>query len=70
VTSVRECAAVLDLLGLIIFMTTVGIGLLDLRSGLGPFATYRSVAIPDVGRPAATGRRGDDNHPTPPAPAL
>jgi hypothetical protein len=33
---------VIDLLGLVIFATIIGIGLLDLRSGLGPFALYRS----------------------------
>ena len=58
----------IDLLGLVIFAVIVGIGLLDLKSGLGPFALYRS---PTVGRPstADTGHRGDDNQPEKPAPS-
>ena len=59
-----------DLLGLVIFATTIGIGLLDLQSGLGPFASYRSAATSrDRRRTPEAGRTGDDNHPTPPEPA-
>jgi hypothetical protein len=60
----------IDLLGLVIFGAVIGIGLLDAKSGLSPFATYRSVAVADVRRRApATGSPGDDNQPRPPAPA-
>jgi len=53
-----------------IFATIIGIGLLDLRSGLGPFALYRSDAVIGVDRQTpVTGRRGDDNQPRPPASA-
>ena len=59
-----------DLLGLVIFATTVGIGLLDAKSGLGPFEMYRPAAMTDFHLPAwPTGRRGDDRT-TPPAPAV
>jgi hypothetical protein len=59
-----------DLVGLVIFATIIGIGLLDVKSGLGPFATYRSAAVTGVRRRApATEHRGDDNQPRPPAPA-
>jgi hypothetical protein len=59
----------IDLLGLLIFATVVGIGLLDLRSGLSPFALYRSTTVAGVRRrrPSGTRRRGDDNRPRPPA---
>jgi hypothetical protein len=61
---------VIDFLGLVIFATVVGIGLLDAKSGLGPFAMYRSGTMAGVDRRAhATGRRGDGNQPRPPAPA-
>jgi hypothetical protein len=61
---------VINLLGLVIFATIIGIGLLDLRSGLGPFALYRSDAVIGVDRQTpVTGRRGDDNQPRPPASA-
>lgn len=61
---------VIDLLGLVVFATVISIGLLDLGSGLGPFAMYRSTAMTDVRRQApATGPRGDDDRPRPPAPA-
>jgi hypothetical protein len=61
---------VIELFGLVVFATVIGIGLLDLKSGLGPFAMYRSGAVIGVGPQApATGRHGDDNRPRPPAPA-
>ena len=60
----------IDLLGLVIFAVIVGIGLLDLKSGLGPFAMYRSATVTGGRRRAPTpGRRGDDNQPRPPASA-
>ena len=60
----------IELLGLVIYATVVGTGLLDMKSGLSPFAMYRSVTGAGVGRSApATGRRGDGNQPTPPAAA-
>jgi hypothetical protein len=60
----------IDLLGLVIFATIIGIGLLDLQSGLGPFSVYRSAVVPGVRRKTpTTGPRGDDNQPTPPTPA-
>jgi hypothetical protein len=60
----------IDLLGLVIFATIIGIGLLDLKSGLGPFTMYRSGAVIGLDRQASvTARRGDDNQPRPPAPA-
>jgi hypothetical protein len=61
---------VIELLGLVIFATIISIGLLDLKSGLGPFAMYRSGAVINVDRQSpVTGRRGDDKKPRPPAPA-
>ena len=58
----------IDLLGLVIFAVIVGIGLLDLKSGLGPFALYRSAT---AGRASTqdTGHRGGDNQPEKPAPS-
>ena len=40
----------IELLGLLIFATIVGIGLLDVKSGLGPFAMYRSGTVTGVSR--------------------
>jgi hypothetical protein len=60
----------IDLLGLVVFTTVIGIGLLDLKSGLSPFAMYRSATVTGGRRQApATERRGDDNQPRPPASA-
>ena len=60
----------INFLGLVVFMTVISIGLLDLTSGLGPFAMYRSGAAIGVSPQApVTGRHGDDNQPRPPAPA-
>jgi hypothetical protein len=67
---VEEYVAVIDLFGLVLFATVVGIGLLDVKSGIGPFAMYRSPMVTGVGRRAPMSkRRGDDNQPNPPAPA-
>jgi hypothetical protein len=61
---------VIDLLGMVVFATIVGTGLLDLRSGLSPFAMYRSPTLTGVYlRAPARERRGDGNQPKPPAPA-
>jgi hypothetical protein len=61
---------VIDLLGLVVFATVISIGLLDLKSGLGPFAMYGSAVVTGVRRPApATGHRDDDNRPRPSAAA-
>ena len=57
----------IDLLGLVIFAVIVGIGLLDMRSGLGPFAMYRSPTGPRLAA-VDTGDRGDGNQPEKPAP--
>lgn len=60
----------IELLGLVIFATVVGIGLLDRESGLSPFAVYHSSMTPDSRRhPSTTGHRGDGTQSTPPAPA-
>ncbi len=60
----------IDLFGMVIFAMVIGIGLLDAKSGLGPFAMYRSATVTGVRRRApATESRGDDNQPRPPAPA-
>ena len=48
----------------------VGVGLLDVKSGSGPFAMYRSAAVAGIRRQApTTGLRGDDNQRRLPAPA-
>jgi hypothetical protein len=66
----RRHATVIDLLGMVVFATIVGIGLRDLRSGLSPFAMYRSPTVTGVHlRAPVTERRGDGNQPKPPAPA-
>jgi hypothetical protein len=63
-TDDEEYAAVIEFLGLVIYATVVGIGLLDMKIGLSPFAMYRSVTVAGVGRSApATGRRGDGTSP-------
>jgi hypothetical protein len=66
----KDQVAVIDLLGLVVFGTIVGIGLLDGRSGLTVFARYRSVDVTDLRRRVAvTERRGGGNQPMPPTPA-
>ena len=60
----------IDLLGMVVFATTVGIGLLDRSSGIGPFAMYRSPTVTGVHlRAPVTDPRGDGNQPKPPASA-
>ena len=59
----RRFTAVVEFIGLVIFATIIGIGLLDVKSGLSPFATYRSAAVTGGRRRApATGHRGDDDN--------
>jgi hypothetical protein len=61
---------VIDLLGSVVFATIVGIGVLDMRSGLSPFAIFRSANMTGLGRRAPlTERGGDGNESRPPAPA-
>ena len=60
----------IDVLGLVVFATIVGIGVLDVRSGLSPFAMFRSAGMADLRRRAPlTESGGDENQPRPPAPA-
>jgi hypothetical protein len=61
---------VIDVLGSIVFATIVAIGVLDMRSGLSPFAMLRSASMTDL-RPRAplTESGGDGNQPRPPEPA-
>jgi hypothetical protein len=69
-TDGEEDEAVIDLLGLVVFATIVGIGLLDGRSGLTVLAMYRSAGVTDVRRREAVAeRRGGGNRPMPPTPA-
>jgi hypothetical protein len=62
-----EDAAVIDLLGMVVFGTIVGIGLLDGRRGLGVFALYGVSG--HHGRAPKTERGGGENQPKPPTPA-
>jgi hypothetical protein len=65
----EEDAAVIDLLGMVVFGTIVGIGLLDGRRGLSVFALYHSAGL--TGRQARapkTNRDGGENQPKPPTP--
>ena len=66
----EEDTAVIDFLGVVVFATIVGIGLLDGRSGLSVLAMYRSAGVTDLHRRVAvTERRGGGNQPMPPTPA-
>jgi hypothetical protein len=66
----EERAAVIDLLGMVVFATIVGIGLLDGRSGLSVFAMYRSPTARGVRQwIPLTERRDGGNQPKPPEPA-
>jgi hypothetical protein len=60
---------VISFLGVIVFATIVGIGVLDRNSGLSLFAMYRSAR---AGWPPPAGtvseRRRGENRPEPPAP--
>jgi hypothetical protein len=66
----KEDAAVIDLLGMVVFGTIVGIGLLDGRRGLSVFALYHSDGVPgSERRPPSTKRDGGENQPKPPTAA-
>ena len=61
---------VISFLGVIVFTTIIGIGVLDRNSGLSLFAKYRSMR--DGGRPRTgtmSGHRKGGNRPGPSAPA-
>ena len=59
----------IDLLGLVVLGTIVGIGLLDGRNGLTVFAMYRSVDVTNRRRRVAvTQRRNGGDQPMPPTP--
>jgi hypothetical protein len=60
---------VIDLLGMVVFGTIVGIGLLDGRRGLSVFEVYRSAGVTGRGRPPKSKRGGGENQPKPPTPA-
>jgi hypothetical protein len=66
----KEDAAVIDLLGMVVFGTIVGIGLLDGRRGLSVFALYHWDDVPGgQERAPATKRNGGGNQPKPPTAA-
>jgi hypothetical protein len=61
---------VIDLLGMVVFGTIVGIGLLDGRRGLSVFALYHWDGVPrGQERAPATKRNGGGNQPKPPTAA-
>jgi hypothetical protein len=63
-------SAVIDLLGMVVFGTIVGIGLLDGRRGLSVFAVYHSAGVTGgEGRAPKAKRDGGENQPKPPTPA-
>jgi hypothetical protein len=65
----EEDAEVIDLLGMVVFGTIVGIGLLDGRRGLSVFASYPSAGVTGRRRVPKTKRDGGENQPKPPTPA-
>ena len=65
----EEDSAVIDLLGVIVFGTIVGIGLLDGRRGLSVFELYHSAGVTARGRAPRSKRDGGENQPKPPTPA-
>ena len=65
----KEDAAVIDLLGVVVFGTIVGIGLLDGRRGLSVFARYHSACVTGrQGWAPKTNRGGGENQSKPPTP--
>ena len=59
----------IDLLGMVVFGTIVGIGLLDGRRGLSVFARYHSACVTGrQGWAPKTNRGGGENQSTPPTP--
>jgi hypothetical protein len=63
-------AKMINFLGTIIFATIIGIGWLDGRSALSLFGQYSSLSARLRPRPRAADRRGGEDQPKPPAPAL
>ena len=60
----------INLLGIVVFGTIVGIGLLDVRRGLSVFALYHSAGVTGGQRRAPKSKRdGGENQPKPPTPA-
>ena len=59
----------IDLLGMVVFGTIVGIGLLDGRRGLSVFALYHSAGMTGRQGRAPKAKRGGENRPEPPTPA-
>ena len=58
----------IEFLGAIILGTVVGIGWLDLKSGLSPFEKYTAASVDEIRRRSpSTSRRGGDDQPGPPA---
>lgn len=56
-----------EFLGAIVLCTVVGIGWLDLKSGLSPFEKYTPANVDAVRRrSASTSGRGGEDQPTPP----
>ena len=59
----------IDFLGLVVFGTIVGIGLLDERRGLSVFELYHSAGVTGRRREQKPKRDGGENQPKPPTPA-
>jgi hypothetical protein len=60
---------VIEFLGMVVFGTIVGIGLLDGRRGLSVFELYQSAGVTGRLREPRTKRGGGGNQPRPPTPA-
>jgi hypothetical protein len=60
----------INVLGTIIFATIIGIGWLDSTTGLSLFGNYTSLSARLRPRPRRADRRGGEDQPKPPAPAL
>jgi hypothetical protein len=60
----------INVLGTIIFATIIGIGWLDSRSALSLLGNYTSSSARLRARPRRADRRGGEDQPKPPAPAL
>jgi hypothetical protein len=65
----EEDAAMIDILGTVVFGTMVGIGLLDGRRGLSVFELYHPAGVTGRLRAPKTKRGGGENQPQPPKPA-
>ena len=60
----------IDLLGMVVFGTIVGIGLLDGRRGVSVFELYHSAGVTSWRQAPKTKRGGGENQPKPPTPAM